>query len=112
MKKNVNDAMAGPVPLGAEKILVPPKRSVARAIALDLWERAGIQLESRRPVRLYVVDEENWVKLRAGQPFRAIIRRLVHSGALAFKATSAGVSHIVVHNPGDTAVRVTLLISI
>jgi hypothetical protein len=104
--------MVPAVPLGAEQILIPPKRWVSRTIALDLGERAGIQLEAGRPVHLYVVDEENWAKLRAGQPFRGVVHRQVRSHALAFRASSAGLSHVVVRNPNHTPVRLTLLISI
>jgi hypothetical protein len=104
--------MARPVPLGAEKILVPPGRSISRAVALHPTEEAGVQIEASSAVCLYVVDEENWGKLRAGQPFRGVAHRQVRSHALAFRASSAGLSHVVVRNPNHTPVRLTLLISI
>ena len=104
--------MVPAVPLGAEKFLVPSKRWVSRTIALDLAEEAGIQLDADRAVHLYILDEENWASLRAGRPFHGITHRLIRSHACTFKASSAGTSYIVVYNPNDAPVQVTLLVSI
>jgi hypothetical protein len=104
--------MVSAVPLGAERMLIPPRRLVSRSIALDLGEEAAIQLEADRWVDLYIVDEGNWRKLRAGELFSGVVHRLTRSQARTFRAPSAGSWYVVVGNPDDVTVQATLLVSL
>jgi hypothetical protein len=104
--------MVSAVPLGAERMLIPPRRLVSRTIALGLGEEAVIQLEADRWVDLYVVDEGNWRKLRAGQQFSGTGCKLIRSHVRQFRAPSAGSWYVVVCNPDDVPIQATLLVSL